>query len=299
MSNMPQTERAAETVSAPKLLLIAGLLGATFYDTFLWLLDRWGYHGSYYSHGYLVAPLAAYLLWRKREALSRCRYVPSGLGVPLICLGLFVHLVGGLWRIKFTSGLSMIVVLWGTTLALYGKEVGRKALFPILFLAWMVPVPMAAVAHLSLRMKLFAARCAMEVMEFMSVVAVQDGSRIQFQNGSIVVGDVCSGLRSLIALLAFGALFGYVCSGTRTKRLILFASSVPFALIANICRILILCLVTYFWSSEAATGWVHDGTGVLIFAIAFVLLFSLERVLDVLLGRDGEPRPAIAGGVSG
>ena len=95
----------------------------------------------------------------------------------------------------------------------------------------------------------------------------------------IIIGDVCSGLRSLIALLAFGALFAYLSKMSLLRRGILFAAAVPISVIANAWRIVTLTFIACKWGSEAAHGFVHDVTGYGIFAVAFVLFFSFERLL--------------------
>jgi exosortase len=139
----------------------------------------------------------------------------------------------------------------------------------------MVPMPLSLVAGLSLKLKLFAASCAMGIINIIGIPAVQDGSKIFFSDSSLIVGDVCSGLKSLIALVSFGILYAYISSISNYLKPVLFIASIPAAIIANIIRILILCLVANKWGSEIATGVLHDITGILIFVIAFILLFIL------------------------
>ncbi len=104
-------------------------------------------------------------------------------------------------------------------------------------------MPLSAIAGLSLKLKLFAAGCAMGIINIIGIPAVQVGSKIFFSDCTLVVGDVCSGLKSLIALISFGALYAYISSISNYTKPILFIASIPAALIANIIRILILCLV--------------------------------------------------------
>jgi len=107
----------------------------------------------------------------------------------------------------------------------------------------------------------------------------------------IIVGDVCSGLRSLIALLAFGALFAYIAKLSLARKLVLFAAAVPIAILANMWRIVTLTLLACYHGSEATHGWVHDVTGYGIFVVAFILFFTFERVLR----KFEAPQPAPAG----
>ncbi len=258
-----------------KIAIISLLVILTYYQTFIWMEDRWGSTSSYYSHGYLVPFITVFLIWRRRRCFQETTFSSSKLGIVLFSVGAFMQIASAFMRIHFTSGFSFILVLLGIIFFLFGKDVGKKLLFPILFLTAMIPMPLSAIAALSLKLKLFAAGCAMSIINLAGIPAVQEGSKIFFSNSSLVVGDVCSGLKSLIALISFGALFAYMSSLLNYTKPILFIASIPAALIANIIRILIICMVANKWGSEIATGLVHDITGILIFVIAFILLFAL------------------------
>lgn len=269
-----------------KIALISILMILTYHQTFIWMEDRWRSASSYYSHGYFVPFIVAFLIWRERRCFKEMKFNSSTLGIVLFSVGAFIQIASAFMRIYFTSGFSFVLVLLGIIFSIFGREVGKKLLFPILFLTAMIPMPLAAIAALSLKLKLFAAACAMGIIKLVGIPAVQEGSKIFFSNCSIVVADICSGLKSLIALISFGALFAYLSSLLNYTKPILFIASIPVALIANIIRILIICMVANKWGSEIATGIVHDITGMLIFVIAFVLLFSLGsslRRLDRLL----------------
>ncbi len=271
-----------------KIALISILMILTYYHTFIWMEDRWRSASSYYSHGYLVPFITVFLIWRRRSCFQETTFSSSTLGIVLFSTGALIQIASAFMRIYFTSGFSFILVLLGIVFFLFGKDVGKKLLFPILFLTAMIPMPLAAIAALSLKMKLFAAGSAMSIINLAGVPAVQEGSKIFFSDCSIVVADICSGLKSLIALISFGALFAYMSSLLNYTKPILFIASIPAALMANIIRILIICMVANTWGSEIATGLVHDITGILIFVIAFILLFALGsglRRVDRLLIR--------------
>lgn len=270
-----------------KIFIISLLIIITYYKTFIWMEDRWGKPGSYYSHGYLIPFITAFLIWRIRGCFKGVEYSSSILGIVLLGTGIFVQIASTFMRISFASAFSFILVSLGVVFYLFGKKVGKKFLFPILFLIHMIPLPLSAIADLSLKLKLFAAKCAMSIVYVIGIPAVQDGSKLIFTDCSLVVGDVCSGLKSLIALIAFGTLYAHMSGVSNYAKPILFLASVPAAIIANIMRILVLCLVANKWGSEVATGWVHDVTGLLIFGIAFIFMFgfgnSLERFDKLLI----------------
>jgi exosortase len=146
----------------------------------------------------------------------------------------------------------------------------------------MVPLPLSLIADLSLKLKLFAADIATFAISVMGIPAIREGSFIHFTNDSVLVGDICSGLRSIIALLAFGALFVYISDLSNILKAALFMASVPIALVANSMRIIAICLIANQWGSEVATGTIHDMTGILIFIVAFILFFYLEKYLHTL-----------------
>lgn len=136
------------------------------------------------------------------------------------------------------------------------------------------------VADFSLKLKLLAAAASMEVIERMGIIAIREGSYIHLKGGTMIVGDICSGLRSLIALLAFGAFFSYISTLSKGKKIFLFLCSMPIAWVANITRILALTLIADRFGIPAASGFTHDASGILIFVVAFILLFSLEKFLS-------------------
>jgi exosortase len=115
---------------------------------------------------------------------------------------------------------------------------------------------------------------------------------VHFGEDFLLVGEVCGGLRSLIALLALGALMAYISKTHWIARLLLFVAIAPIvAILTNVLRIFSLCVVGYFYGSEVAAGTFHDVSGILIFVVAFVLFLSLEGLLRKLLPAR-EPKEA-------
>jgi EpsI family protein len=112
------------------------------------------------------------------------------------------------------------------------------------------------------------------------------------------VANVCSGLRTLISVMAFGTLYTYVCRLRGPWRVGLFLMSVPVALVSNAVRIAALIIVCHFWDAETATGWFHDWSGVLIFVLAFLAMFGIEKLVlwvREMVGRPAEVLPLFYG----
>jgi len=266
-----------------KITLVSGLLVTVYYPTFVWMVHRWMAKDGYYSHGFLVPLVCLVLVWMKKRELQDLRRRPqdTGYGLGLIVVGVGIHLISMWWRIHFTSAISMIIVLAGLVLYFFGRWILRKLLFPVAFLIFMVPMPLVAIANISLKMKLFVAQAATIIVNRLSMPAIRDGSIILMRNSYVEVGAPCSGLKSLISLLALSALFAYVVKGSHLKKSILFLAAVPIAILSNMLRIVLLCIISEIYGMKVGLGFFHDFSGFLVFAIALVLLIGVNKALQV------------------
>lgn len=261
-------------------LILAFACLLTYIPTFFWMWDRWFTKDSYYSHGILIPFVTGYLIWQKRKELQAIKQKSSSWGIRLIVLGILIHVVSCFLRVYFTSGFSMIIVLAGLIEYFYGKKVLREVAFPVAFLIFMVPVPMVVIADISFKMKILAAKIAAVVLNHMRMPAIRDGSLIRMQHANVMVDDVCSGLRSLISLAALGSIFAYQMRLSRIKKIFLFLSSLPIAVVTNVCRIVFLATISEIWGPQYAVGFIHDFSGFMVFAIAFILLFATGRLME-------------------
>ena len=266
--------------SSFKQISVTVLFLLAYVPTFIWMWDRWFARDSYYSHGILIPFVSLFLVWQKRNDLAATEQKRSGWGMTLIVGGMLLHVLSSLMRVYFISGFSMLIVLVGLVLFFYGLAVFWKVLFPVLFLVFMVPVPLVVITNVSFAMKIFAAKIATAMLNSAGIPALREGSLILMRNAQVVVDDVCSGLRSLISLMALGSIFAYWMKSSMARKLILFAFTVPIAVVTNVARIIFLSSVAEIWGPRFAVGFVHDASGFLVFALAFVLLFVIAKVLE-------------------
>lgn len=263
-----------------KIAVIAVLVAIIFWPIFGWLKERFTEADTYYSHGFLVPFVCLFLIYRNREELLRTPSSSDTRGIFIILAGLLMHLLAFRWGINFICGFAFIIVLFGLFLVLWGKEVTKKNIFPLLFLVFLVPLPKVLIIEISFKLKILVAHIAANIVNFFGIPALRMGSTIQLPNTALTVGDPCSGLRSLISLLSLGALYAYISSLTKTGKFVLFLSSIPIAIIANIVRIVLLLLVAYVYGSEVATGKFHDISGFIVFIIALLGLMLVGRLLS-------------------
>ena len=261
-------------------IILTGLFIFNYLPTFLVMWDHWFERDSYYSHGILIPFISGFLIWQKREELKEIPFQSSRWGIPLIIAGVCIQLLSALFRVNFSSDFSMLLVLIGMILHFFGKKILYKIRFPIAFLIFMVPMPEVVIANISFKMKIFATHLATIVLNHMRMPALQKGSIILMRHAQVQVEDICSGLRSLISLMALGSIFAYWMKTSLWKRIFLFLSTMPIAIITNVCRIVFLAAVSEIWGAQYAEGLVHDIAGFTVFGLAFILLFAMGRLIE-------------------
>ncbi|MFZ5800480.1 MAG: exosortase/archaeosortase family protein [Candidatus Omnitrophota bacterium] len=265
---------------AIKLGILTSLTLLAYLPTLIWMVDRFSAKDSYYSHGFLVPLVSVFLVWKIREKLKKIKPQPSVLGWIFFLGGITIHVISALLRVYFTSGFSLLSVIVGLVLLFWGKAYLKALWFPIAFLIFMLPLPLVAIANLSFKLKVFAATVSTWMINALGVEAIREGSVIRTQHSYLMVEDPCSGIRSLIALIALGTLMAYFLDATKIKKAALFLVSIPIAIASNVIRITALSLVSEMYGSKFATGKFHDIMGILVFVFAFIGMSLFAKVLE-------------------
>lgn len=250
-------------------------------DTFLWLYGRYTNPDSHYSHGFLVPLISGWLIWQKRDELRALKTSGSAIGLYLAGLALLIH-IGSVWtHTFFTSGFSIQLLAVGVCLYLFGTKVTREIAFPLAFLAFMFPLPLRIISAVSFPLKMLVARLGVGAMEAAGVPLIQEGAVILLPNASLTVGDPCSGIRSLISLLALAALIAYMSHLSLPRKIILFLAAVPIAILTNVLRVCALIAAANSLGSEWASPdhWFHLTSGLAVFVVSMALLLLSVKVL--------------------
>ena len=261
------------------LQVIIGLVGD-------WWVD------SNYSHGFLVPLVSAYLIWRKKDKLKSLERKKSYSGFLILLLGLGIYIAGTAGAEYFSARFSLVIVLFGLVYYLNGKEWAKELLFPIAFLTFMIPIPNVIYYSIAFPMQMLSSKLTQSVLHFIGLPSVRQGNIILLPNYSMEVAEACSGLRSLVSLLALGAFFAYITFPKDTnsdksnlKRSILFLSVFPIAIGANIFRILITAIGAYMISPKLAEDFLHKLSGLIVFLISVFSLFIFSQIIKFLSRR--------------
>ena len=268
--------------AAPLALLVAS--GAILYwRVFVKLVHDWATDGNY-SHGFLIVPIALYLAWERRTRFTAAERRPSNFGIAIVLGSLALLFVGVIGVEFFTTRLSMLGILAGTVLFLFGWARLRVMFFPIAFLLLMIPIPAIIFNQVAFPLQLLASRFGEWTLMTCQIPVLREGNLITLANTTLEVAEACSGIRSLISLLTLGIVYGYFRESRLWVRVVLALATLPVAIAANAFRVAGTGLAAHFYGPDAAQGFFHSFSGWLVFLLAFAMLFVLHWILR-LVGR--------------
>ena len=269
-------------VSLLLVSVIVALFIASYHEVISWWYIRCSSPDSYYSHGFLIPFVSGFLIWQKRNELVKIEPDGAWWGLGLIVFSVLMHITGTILYVFSVSGFSIFFLIIGITLFIYGKQITRIILFPLLFTIFMFPLPLAFINKISFPMKMLVAKSGTLIVSLIGIPVLREGFYIIIPAGDLLVGNPCSGLRSLISFLALGALFAYMINTSIPKKWLLFILAVPVALLSNIVRVPILILISHYWGLEAAApeSFWHDASGIFVFVLGFCLLFLAGKILE-------------------
>lgn len=272
--------------------IAVGLAIVALYFDVLWALVRqWSSDGNY-SHAFFVLPLAAYFAWEKRSDLELAPVRPSSVGLLIVAGSLLVHVAGVLAAELFLTRVSLVGLIAGTVLFLFGASYLRALAFPIAFLLLMIPLPAIVFNEITFPLQLLASRMGEGVVAAAGVPVLRDGNILHLPSRSLEVVEACSGIRSLISLVMLAIVLGYFAERRTGARVIIALAAVPIAILANAARVAGTGLMGEWVSPAAADGFFHTFSGWLVFVIAAAGLVGVERVLKGVR-RLSTPSPAM------
>jgi len=254
-----------------------------YHEVISWWYIRCSSADSYYSHGFLIPFVSGFLIWQKKNELKNIKPDGSLWGLGLIFFSVLIHLSGTILYVFSVSGFSIFFLIIGITLFIYGRQITQTILFPLGFTIFMFPLPLAFINKISFPMKMLVAKSGTLIVSLIGIPVLREGFHIIIPAGDLLVGNPCSGLRSLISFLALGALFAYMINTSNLKKWLLFILAVPVALLSNIVRVPILILISHYWGLEAAApeSFWHDASGIFVFILGFILLFTAGKILAI------------------
>lgn len=255
------------------------VLAAVYWSVVPEMVQQW-YEDENYSHGFVVPLIAGYFAYERRKDLAGVLAEPWWPGLLLVAAGLLQLVVGWLGTEFFTMRSSLVVTLCGMTLFLLGKRLFRLMLLPLAYLLFMVPLPYIIYDMVAFPLKLFVTRVSIATLKLMGVVVMREGNIIMLPFTTLEVADACSGIRSLISLLALAVAYAFFLEMGQMRRGLLILAAIPIAISANALRVIGTGVLAQYWGAKAAEGFFHEFAGLAVFVVAIALMIGLGSWLS-------------------
>lgn len=282
---LPETEKNSfRCMSSPTILLLTALAAAflwTYWPTMRELAQAWNVEPDY-SHGYLVAPLAACFLWLRRAQMPRPQG-PGWLGAVLIAVALALHLLGGLYYLEPLSGWSISLWLTGAVWLMAGAAFARWCLPATLFLLFMVPLPYSLEALFRQPLQRVATEMSCWVLQSLGMPALAMGNIIVLNDVELEVAQACSGLRIFTSIFALAFAYGAIMQKPWWINSLIFLSALPIAVVANVMRVCLIAVTYPHITTVASRHLMHDAAGWLVIPCAAALMGGFIWYLGKLI----------------
>ena len=273
-----------------KFLILIILWAIAFYPIYPGLFYTW-LNDSNNSHGMLVPLISGYFIWQKKGELKSAVISNSNWGAVILVISMGLYLVSYAGGLAFVSRSMIIFSLVGLMLFTFGSSIFKLMVFPFFFLLFMVPVPDSIVGFVAFPLQLFATKVSSIVIQAFSIPVYREGNMLYFVQTQLETAEACSGVRSIISLTMLSVIFVYLLDGGWIRKAILLASAVPLALSINIIRVSGTGILAHFHGEKAARGFLHEFSGIAVFAFGFIALL-IEFLLLRRIGSKVSKQPS-------
>lgn len=269
---------------------LSWILFLSLYIPLFLRLYRTSWFESDYTHAFFILPIFLWLVWRKRLAIKD---ILKELKLNVRLHSYFILLFGVCmftfgWRQDyiFITTLSLVPVLYGLTSSLYGQDVIKTLYFPVFYLVLLAPLPTGIVDNLTLPLRFGVSIATDQILRLFGIPISREGLLLSIGNNELFMGQPCSGFRSIITMFSLALVYVYIIKGDLSKKIILVSSIIPVSIFGNLLRVIVLCLITYYFGEEAGQGFFHNFSGILIFIITILGLVGIECLLEKNFGNN-------------
>jgi len=268
------------------LPIIAGLI--VLYVPSLVDLFRGIWSSDEQAHGPIVLGISCWLIFRKWPEMWRISegQASSAWGWPIFVFGLLLYVIGRSQRILVFEIGSVLWLLVAILLLTRGSAALKAQWFAIFFMLFMIPLPVSVVQAVTMPMKMAVSIVAEQVLFFVGYPIARSGVILQIGQYKLLVADACAGLHTLFTLEALGLLYlNIVRHNSVFRNIVLAICIVPISFTANVFRVMVLTLITYYFGDEAGQGFLHGFAGMVLFLSALILIVSVDSLLQYADGR--------------
>ena len=237
------------------------------------------------AHGPIVLVTGLWLLWRKLPEMRESA-TPGAwwLTMLMMIVALPLYVFGRAFDFISLEVVGLYGVAIAMMHALFGLPVLLKNWFPLLYLAFLIPPPGWLMDGITAPLKLFVSYVTTAGLQLFGIPVFREGVTLMVGPYQLLVEDACSGMNSMIGLVAISLFYIYLLRNASWRySLFLVFLVIPIAVIANIIRVATLVLLTHFFGDAVAQGFLHMAAGLLLFTSALLLVFLVDNLMSYVL----------------
>ena len=259
----------------PWLFLLASLgFGILFWPGLTDLWNLW-LNNSDFSHGLLIVPISIAILYANRGRILELpvRISWFGLGVLLVSIG--AYFLGRELLVQSLQRFGVLGAVVGSLLFVFGSPLIRRYPFPFFFLFLSVPPPLYNLGGFRQSLQEFVTRLSFKLLQLFGQPALAEDNLLIIGGIPLNVTDACSGIRSLMTMIATAVLFAYLMRAGVVKGALLTITAIPITIMTNVMRLLVMALALSWYDIDltANAGWRHDLLGILSFTLGLAGLY--------------------------
>lgn len=242
------------------------------------------------AHSPLILAIGSWLLLRGwREVSGAASPGSAALALCVLVPALLASVVAQWLEWVTIASYGAWVALVATAYAAVGAAVLGRLWFPLCYLLLALPLPRGTTVLLTQDLRLALSDYAVSALDLFHYPVARTGVAIFVERYQLLVEEACSGLNSIISLTAVGLFYTYVKYAASWRYMLIFTFFMfAVAIAANLVRIILLMLITYHFGNATAESFIHDGIGVVLFAVTLVAMFGLDKLLAPLRARLAE-----------
>jgi exosortase len=290
MTEPRRTPVVGELAFAAILTLLA--LGWVYLPTFANLLRRWS-EDPQSSHGFLVPVLSLLILWFNWDHKPTTPAEPNWNGVGVLGLAAGLRFLGAYINFDWLDEVSFVVALSGVVLLLAGPRWLYWARWALAFLVFMIPLPFQLERAVAGPLQGGATAASTYLLQTFGYPAVAEGNTILINDVKFGVLEACNGLGMLQSFIMLSAAMALLSRRPLAERLVILASGLPIALLANLIRITGTALLMVHTTDPLILKRIHDIAGYAMIPLALLFLWLVTKLLDNFwLSPTPSPTPA-------
>ncbi|HTI31687.1 MAG TPA: exosortase V [Sphingomonas sp.] len=242
--------------------------------------------------GPIILATGLWLFFSQKDVIREHRRPGSlKLALPVGLIAALAYIAGHAFGFLVVQVGATILICEVIFYLFYGAEVCRRLWFALLYLYFVAPLPGWFQDRLTGSLKEWVSASVTHILSGLGMPVIREGVVMYVAQYQLLVEDACSGLNSLTSLFAIGLFYVYILhQATARYALLLAALILPIAIFANMVRVIILVLLTYFVGDEAAQGYLHNTAGMLTFITALLTIMLIDSVLQRFMVKRSERR---------